>query len=110
MLVTTTVIVDGQTVKEYFGVVSGEAILGTNVLKDMFANVRDIVGGRAASYEKSLRKAKAMAMDEMIQQAEDYGGNAVLGVDLDYTTVGAKGSMLMVVASGTAALVERDSG
>lgn len=104
MLVTTTATLQGREVRKYYGIVSGEAILGANLFRDFFANIRDIVGGRSASYEKELRRAKAVAMDEMIQQARDYGANAVIGVDLDYETIGQ--SMLMVIASGTAVLTE----
>ncbi|MEQ8702047.1 MAG: heavy metal-binding domain-containing protein [Bauldia litoralis] len=106
MLVTTTATLQDKTIKQYYGIVSGEAILGANVFKDLFAGIRDIVGGRSAAYEKELRKAKATALDEMMQQAGDYGANAVIGVDLDYETVGANGSMLMVVATGTAVLTD----
>ena len=104
MLVTTTNSIETKTIKEYYGIVSGEAILGANVFKDLFAGIRDIVGGRSAAYEKELRRAKATAMEEMIQQATDFGANAVIGIDLDYETVGKNGSMLMVVATGTAVL------
>ncbi|MCW5772930.1 MAG: heavy metal-binding domain-containing protein [Rhodospirillaceae bacterium] len=106
MLVTTTNALQDRKIKQYFGIVSGEAIMGANVFKDLFAGIRDIVGGRSQAYENELRKAKATAIDEMIQQAQDYGANAVIGVDLDYETVGSNGSMLMVVATGTAVLVE----
>lgn len=102
MLTTTTPILDGHRITTYHGIVSGEAIMGANVFKDLFAGIRDIVGGRSAAYEKELRAAKAAAIDEMIQQTKDYGANAVIGVDLDYETVGSNGSMLMVVATGTA--------
>jgi uncharacterized protein YbjQ (UPF0145 family) len=87
-------------------VVSGEAILGANIFQDFFAGIRDIVGGRSAAYERELKKAKDIAIAEMVQQAQSLGGNAVLGVDLDYETIGANGSMLMVSASGTAVQVE----
>ncbi len=106
MLVTTTSTLDGRRIQRYFGIVSGETILGAHIFKDLFAGLRDIVGGRSAAYEGELRKAKATAIDEMIQQAQDMGANAVIGVDLDYETVGGSGSMLMVVATGTAVLVE----
>jgi uncharacterized protein YbjQ (UPF0145 family) len=104
MLVTTTHAVDGRRVVEYLGVVSGEAILGANIFKDLFAGIRDIVGGRSAAYEAELRKAKAIAMDEMVQEAEALGGDAILGVDLDYEQlqVSQTGGMLMVSANGTA--------
>jgi uncharacterized protein YbjQ (UPF0145 family) len=96
----------GERVIKYFGVVSGEAILGANIFQDFFAGIRDIVGGRSAAYERELKKAKDIAIAEMVQQAQALGGNAVLGVDLDYETIGANGSMLMVSASGTAVQVE----
>jgi len=106
MLVTTTNTLQDRKIKDYYGIVSGEAILGANIFKDLFAGIRDIVGGRSKAYEEELRKAKAAAIDEMIQQAQDYGANAVIGVDLDYEAIGSNGSMLMVVATGTAVLVE----
>jgi uncharacterized protein YbjQ (UPF0145 family) len=106
MLVTTTHTLQDRKIKDYHGIVSGEAILGANVFKDLFAGIRDIVGGRSKAYEEELRKAKAHAIDEMIAQAKDYGANAVIGVDLAYEAVGSSGSMLMVVATGTAVRVE----
>lgn len=107
MLITTTPTVEGKKIKEYLGLVSGEAILGANIFKDIFASIRDIVGGRSAAYEKELRKAKQIAMDEMAQQAKSLGGNAVIAVDLDYETIGRESSsMLMVSASGTAVILE----
>jgi uncharacterized protein YbjQ (UPF0145 family) len=106
MLVVTTPTIEGERVTRYFGIVSGEAILGANIFQDFFAGIRDIVGGRSAAYERELKKAKDIAIAEMIQQARALGGNAVLGVDLDYETIGANGSMLMVSASGTAVQVE----
>jgi len=106
MLVVTTPTIEGKRVTQYFGIVSGEAILGANIFQDFFAGIRDIVGGRSAAYERELKKAKDIAIAEMIQQARALGGNAVLGVDLDYETIGANGSMLMVSASGTAVQVE----
>jgi len=106
MLVVTTPTIEGKRVTQYFGVVSGEAILGANIFQDFFAGIRDIVGGRSAAYERELKKAKDIAIAEMIQQARALGGNAVLGVDLDDETIGANGSMLMVSASGTAVQVE----
>jgi uncharacterized protein YbjQ (UPF0145 family) len=101
MLITTTPSIEGMKVELYHGLVSGEAIMGANVFKDMFASVRDIVGGRSAAYEQELKKAKDLALGEMAQQAQELGSNAVLSVDLDYETVG-QGTMLMVSASGTA--------
>lgn len=106
MLVVTTPTIEGKRVTRYFGVVSGEAILGANIFQDFFAGIRDIVGGRSAAYERELKKAKDIAIAEMVQQAQALGGNAVLAVDLDYETIGANGSMLMVSASGTAVQVE----
>lgn len=106
MLATTTATLQDRKIVDYKGVVSGEAILGADILKDLFASIRDIVGGRSAAYEEELRKAKELAMREMMQQAADLGANAVIGIDLDYETVGQGGSMLMVAAAGTAVVVE----
>jgi len=100
MLITTTPTVEGRPIEAYLGVVSGEAILGTNVFKDLFAGIRDIVGGRSAAYEGELRRARSIALEELTAAANELGANAVIGVDIDYETVG--GSMLMVTASGTA--------
>jgi uncharacterized protein YbjQ (UPF0145 family) len=104
MLVTTTTALEGRKITEYLGLVSGEAILGANIFKDFFAGIRDIVGGRSAAYEQELRKAKQIALDEMVAEAEALGGNAVVAVDLDYETIGVgqTGNMLMVSACGTA--------
>jgi uncharacterized protein YbjQ (UPF0145 family) len=104
VLVATVSVLDGVPVKQYLGLVTGEAILGANIFKDLFAGIRDIVGGRSASYEKELRRAKDIAIEEMIGQARAMGANAVIGVDIDYQeiTVGGGGTMLMVGASGTA--------
>lgn len=101
MIQTTTPSVDGRTIEEYLGVVTGEAILGANIFKDLFAGVRDIVGGRSGAYEEELRKAREIAMSELAAEATSRGADAVVGIDLDYETVG-QGSMLMVTASGTA--------
>ena len=106
MLVTTTNNLDGHRITRYLGIVSGEAILGANLFKDIFAGLRDIVGGRSAAYENELRKAKEIAMQEMAAQASQLGANAVIGVDLDYENLGANGGMLMVSASGTAVVYE----
>jgi uncharacterized protein YbjQ (UPF0145 family) len=106
VIVTTTAMLDGRPVKSYLGVVTGEAILGANIFRDLFAGIRDIVGGRSAAYERELRRAKDLALQEMQEQATALGANAVIGVDLDYETVGQGGSMLMVSASGTAVVVE----
>lgn len=102
MLITTTNNLEGEEITQYFGIVSGETIIGANLFKDLFASIRDIVGGRASSYEGVLRKAKDSALAEMSQQAAQMGANAVIAVDLDYETVGDTGSMLMVTAAGTA--------
>jgi len=104
MLVTTTHTLEGKRISDYLGLVSGEAILGANIFKDFFASVRDIVGGRSAAYEKELRRAKEIAINEMAEEAAGLGANAVVGVDLDYETIGIGhgGNMLMVSASGTA--------
>jgi len=106
MLITTTSHVENRKVADYLGFVSGEAILGANIFRDLFASVRDIVGGRSGAYEKELEKGKQIALEEMTAQAEAMGANAVIGVDLDYETVGKDGSMLMVAASGTAVRLE----
>ena len=103
---TTTPTFEGRRVARYIGIVSGEAIVGANIFKDFFAGIRDIVGGRSAAYEAELRKAKDLALNEMSQQAASAGCNAVVGVDLDYETLGSSGSMLMVSASGTAVVLE----
>lgn len=107
MLVTTTNQVEGRPVSEYKGLVTGEAIVGANIFKDFFAAVTDIVGGRAGKYEKTLRQAKDIAVKEMMERAEKMGANAVVGVDLDYETLGggSGSSMLMVSASGTAVVI-----
>lgn len=102
MLLTTTNNIEGKEIMQYYGIVSGETIIGANVFKDLFAGIRDIIGGRAGSYENILREAKETALREMSEQAERLGANAVIGVDLDYETVGSGGSMLMVTAAGTA--------
>ena len=102
MLLTTTNTIEGHNITRYYGIVSGETIIGANVFKDFFAGIRDIVGGRAASYESVLREAKETALQEMKEQAERMGANAVIAIDLDYESVGANGSMSMVTASGTA--------
>ncbi|MCK6542736.1 heavy metal-binding domain-containing protein [bacterium] len=104
MLVVTTNNIEGKSIKTYYGVVGGEAILGANIFRDFFAGIRDIVGGRSASYEEELRKAKGIAIQEMEAQAAALGANAVIGVDLDYETIGQ--SMLMVTAAGTAVYIE----
>ena len=105
MIVTTTNTIEGHPVQKYLGLVSGEAILGANIFKDLFAGIRDIVGGRSGAYEKELRRAQDIALTELKQRAADLGANAIVGVDLDYETVGQNGSMLMVSASGTAVII-----
>ena len=104
MLVTTTNTIEGKRISRYFGIVSGETISGANVIRDFMAGIRDFFGGRSGSYEKVLREAKETALQEMQQQAQLMGANAIIGVDLDYETVGE--SMLMVTAAGTAVLLE----
>ena len=101
MLITTTPQIEGKRVRAYLGVVSGEAIMGADIFKDLFAGIRNIVGGRAAAYEQELRRAKDIALEEMTENAKSLGANAVIGVDLDYETLGQGGNMLMVSASGT---------
>jgi len=105
MILTTTPGVEGKRIVKHLGIVSGEAILGANIFRDLFAGIRDIVGGRSAAYEKELRRAKEIALVEMEQEAAARGGNAVVAVDLDYETIGGSGSMLMVSASGTAVVL-----
>ncbi|MHA7968110.1 heavy metal-binding domain-containing protein [Rhizobium sp. CAU 1783] len=104
MTITTTSTLEGRTILEYKGVVTGEAILGTNIFRDLFAGIRDLVGGRSASYEQVLREARETALRELEAQAKSLGANAVVGVDIDYENIstGSSGSMLMVSASGTA--------
>jgi uncharacterized protein YbjQ (UPF0145 family) len=104
MIMTTTPNIEGKKIVSYLGLVNGDAILGANLFKDFFARITDIVGGRSAAYEKELHKAKEIALQEMAEQARSLGGNAVVGIDLDYETIGD--SMLMVSASGTAVKYE----
>ncbi|WP_028297721.1 heavy metal-binding domain-containing protein [Olivibacter sitiensis] len=106
MIITTTNSIEGKKVVQYLGIATGETIIGANFIKDFFAGIRDIVGGRSGSYEKVLREAKDTALYEMQQRASMLGANAVIGIDLDYETIGNNGSMLMVTASGTAVVVE----
>lgn len=106
MLATTTPTIEGKRITQYYGIVTGETIIGANLFRDFFASIRDIVGGRSGSYEEVLRQAKDTALREMQDQAALLGANAVVGVDLDYETVGDSGSMLMVTASGTAVRIE----
>lgn len=102
MLHSTTPTIQGKDISDYHGVVTGEAILGANIFKDIFASIRDIVGGRSAAYEEELQKARTIAFEEMTQQAAELGANAIVGIDIDYETVGSQGGMLMVSVSGTA--------
>ncbi|WP_347173064.1 heavy metal-binding domain-containing protein [Polaribacter uvawellassae] len=102
MIVSTTNTLETHKIKQYLGIVTGETIIGANLFKDFFAGIRDIVGGRSGSYEKVLREAKDIALKEMQDEAMRLGADAVIGVDLDYETVGGSGGMLMVTASGTA--------
>ena len=106
MLVTTTPSVEGRRITRYCGVVCGEAILGANIFKDLFAGLRDIVGGRSGTYEKELQRAREIALTELEERAAALGANAVVGVDLDYEVMGRENGMLMVSASGTAVIVE----
>lgn len=105
VIVTTTPSIEGRKITSYQGIVTGEAIMGANVFKDLFAGIRDIVGGRSATYERELRRARELAMAEVQQAAAELGANAVVGIDIDYETVGANSSMLMVTVSGTAVIV-----
>jgi uncharacterized protein YbjQ (UPF0145 family) len=106
MIVTTTPGIEGKRIKEYKGIVTGEAIMGANLFKDIFGAVRDIVGGRSATYERELRRARDVAIQEMQSSARELGANAVVGVDLDYEVLGQANGMLMVSVSGTAVVVE----
>jgi uncharacterized protein YbjQ (UPF0145 family) len=102
MILTTTTLIEGRPVREYLGIVTGEVIVGANIFKDLFAGVRDIVGGRAGAYESTLRRARNEALAEVEDEARQRGADAVIGIDLDYEVVGGNGSMLMVSVSGTA--------
>ncbi len=102
MLITTTPSIEGRKIVSYLGIVSGEAIMGANIFKDLFAGIRDIVGGRSAAYEQELIRAKNIALEEMSQRAQALGADAIVGIDLDYEVLGQGNSMLMVSASGTA--------
>ncbi|MDX1381580.1 MAG: heavy metal-binding domain-containing protein [Xanthomonadales bacterium] len=106
MHTTTTHGIEGKRIKRYCGIVAGEAIVGANLFRDMFAGIRDLVGGRSASYEKVLQSARDTALKEMQERAAELGANAVVGVDLDYEVLGETNGMLMVSASGTAVVVE----
>ncbi|MFK4753345.1 heavy metal-binding domain-containing protein [Oceanobacter antarcticus] len=106
MYITTTPNIEGKTITSYRGIVAGETVLGANIFKDLFAGIRDIVGGRSATYEKELQKARDIALQELQQRAAGLGANAVVGVDIDYEVMGKTNGMLMVSASGTAVVVE----
>ena len=105
MILSTTPQIEDRTIREYKGVVTGETIIGANMFKDFLAGIRDIVGGRSSSYEKVLIEAKDTSMQEMMQRAQALGANAIVGIDIDYETIGANGSMLMVATSGTAVVI-----
>ena len=105
MIITTTPTIEGRPIKEYKGIVTGETIIGANFLKDFLAGIRDFIGGRSEAYEKVLREGKEPSIQEMMQHAEALGANAIVGIDLDYETVGQGGSMLMVTCSGTAVVI-----
>ena len=105
MILTTTPTIEGHTIREYKGLVTGETIIGANIVKDFFAGIRDVVGGRSASYEQVLREAKDTSLKEMMERAQVIGANAVVGIDIDYETIGINGSMLMVSTSGTAVVI-----
>jgi len=106
MLITTTPGIEGKRISRYCGIVTGEAILGANVFKDLFAGIRDIVGGRSATYEAELQRARDIALHELQERAQGLGANAVVGIDLDYEVLGSGNGMLMVSASGTAVVVD----
>ena len=102
VIVTTTPTIEGRPIQDYLGIVTGEVIVGANIMRDLFAGIRDIVGGRSGSYERILADARSQAIEELQAECASRGGNAVVGIDLDYEVIGANGSMLMVSASGTA--------
>jgi uncharacterized protein YbjQ (UPF0145 family) len=106
MLLTTTPNIEGKRIIRYCGVIAGEAILGANLFKDLFAGIRDLVGGRSGTYEKELQRAREIALEELEQRARDMGANAVIGIDIDYEIMGKENGMLMVSASGTAVIIE----
>lgn len=106
MEITTTPTIEGSSITRYCGIVTGEAILGANLFKDLFAGIRDIVGGRSATYERELQRARSMALQELEERAAEMGANAIVGVDLDYEVLGQANGMLMVSASGTAVVVQ----
>lgn len=105
MIITTTNTIEGKQIIRYCGIVSGEAVMGANLFKDLFAGIRDLVGGRSATYEKELRRAQQIALKEIEERAVELGANAIVGVDLDYEVLGETNGMLMVAASGTAVVI-----
>lgn len=105
MLITSTSTIEGHPIRQYCGLVSGEAIVGTNVFKDMFAGIRDLVGGRAGAYENTLRKARQIALDDLTEAAKELGANAVVGIQVDYEVLGEKNGILMVAINGTAVII-----
>ncbi len=109
MITTTTNTIEGYPVKDYLGVISSEAIIGANIFKDLFAGLADIVGGRSMTYEKVIDEARTNALNELTEKARKIGANAIIGIDLDFETVGASGSMLMVIATGTAVKIQANS-
>lgn len=106
MILTTTPQIECHTIREYKGIVTGETIIGANFVKDFFAGIRDVIGGRSGSYEKVLIEAKETSMMEMTERAQSLGANAIVGIDIDYETIGQNGSMLMVATSGTAVVID----
>lgn len=102
MITTTTNSIEGRPVQQYLGIISSQSIIGANIFKDLFAGLRDIAGGRSGTYEKVIEEARTNAMNELIQKAQSIGANAIIGINLDFETIGASGSMLMVMATGTA--------
>lgn len=106
MILTTTPSIEGHKITAYFGIVTGEAIMGANIMRDLFASITDVIGGRSGAYEEKLQDARRIALRELEEQAARLGANAVVGVDLDYEVIGQSGSMLMVSASGTAVRAE----
>ncbi len=106
MILSTTPNIEGKRITQYYGVVTGETIVGANIFKDIMAGIRDIVGGRSGAYEKAFRKAREIAFEEMQQEAAELGANAIVGIDIDTETVGAQGGMLMVSVNGTAVTIQ----
>ena len=106
MILTTTPQIEGHTIREYKGIVTGETIIGANFVKDFFAGIRDVIGGRSGSYEKVLIEAKETSMKEMTERAQSLGANAIVGIDIDYETIGQNGAMLMLATSGTAVVID----